>query len=107
MTWNNIKLNMQEDIAYRRFKDNPFLKELLLDPGDKGLFEGKMDRFYGVGYCLDMTGGNRCTGNGRYPASCMLGTGPCICIINSLISELWTPDVSWQNLLEIHKFVTW
>ena len=33
--------------------------------------------------------------------------GPVTCIMNSLISELWTPDVSCQILLEIHKFVTW
>ena len=24
------------------------MKKLILDPGDKGLFEGTMDRFYGV-----------------------------------------------------------
>ena len=36
----------------------------------------------------------------------MIGTGPCLGIINSLISELWTPDVSCQIPLEIHKFVT-
>ena len=53
-----------------------------------------------------MTGGNRRTGKGHYPAQCLLVPGPCLCIINSLISELWTTDVSCQILLEIHKFVT-
>ena len=54
-----------------------------------------------------MTGGNRRTGNGRYLASSAFwGLGPELCIIKSLISELSTPDVSCQILLEIHKFVT-
>ena len=59
-------------------------------------------------YCLDNIDPNKAgTAAQEVHAMCMLGTGPCLCIINSIISELWTPDVSCQILLEIHKFVTW
>ena len=45
ITWNNTKLDIQEDIVYRKFKVNPFLKILLLDTGNKKLFECTMDRY--------------------------------------------------------------
>ena len=52
ITWQNIKLDTHEDIIYQKFKNNPILKKMILDTGDKRLFECTMDRYYGVGYSL-------------------------------------------------------
>ena len=48
----NIKFDTHEDIIYKKIHNDPVLKKLLLETGNKRLFECTMDRLYGVGYIL-------------------------------------------------------
>ena len=62
-TWQNIQLDTHEDIIYQKLKNNPILKKMLLETGEKRLFECTMDRLYGVGYSLAQRHKIKKTGN--------------------------------------------